>query len=143
MARPIGLSYNTVSLARKVTAADVANTDVALPPTTDATNGGKVSGNGLQTVWLALECPDGTNPTATVAPRVRDPEAPDGSRWKDLTIGGSAQSVTLASNGAFKEVRVDARDWIPVVTAITGGATSYKILVMPGTPQPWHRPPSF
>ena len=136
MARPIGLSPSKVSLARKVTAADSDFTDTGLPPTTSATDGGMVRAGSFQTVWLGLECPDGTAPTATVAPRVRDDDAPDGSRWKDLTISGSAQSVVLSNNGAFKEVRIDGRAFMPVVTSITGSPTSAKILIFPGLLMP-------
>lgn len=143
MTRPVGLSYDTVSLARKVTAKDTVFDDAHIPASTDATNGGMVRARGMKTVWLGLQCVAGANPTATVAPRVRDAEAADGSRWKDLTIGGSAQSVVLTNNGPFIEVRVDSRDFIPVVTDLTGTPTSASILVFPGESYPWHRPPSF
>lgn len=142
MARPIGLSLLTVSLARKVTVADSAFTDTALPESTDPATGGMVRAGAFQTVWLGLECPDGTNPTATVYPRVRDPEAPDGFRWKDLTIGGSAQNVVLSNNGAFKEVRIDGRAFMPVVTSITGAPSEAKILIFPGALMPGSRGPS-
>ncbi len=147
MARTIALSYDAVSIARTVTAKDTVFTDTALPATTRAADnvspGGMVAGRGFQTVWLGLQCPDGTAPTAVVSPRVRDANAPDGSRWKDLTISGSAQSVTLTNNGPFIEVRIDSRDFMPVVTDLTGTPTSATILVFPGTPMPWNRPPSF
>jgi len=142
MARPIGLSLNTVSLARSVTTADVANTDAALPAETSATTGGMVRGGAFQTMWIGLECADGTAPTCTVLPKVRDPEAPDGSRWKDLTIAGSAQSITLTNNGPFKEVRVDGRDWIPVVTVLGGAPSLAKILVFPGVAMPGRTVPA-
>ena len=142
MTRPIGLSPDKVSLARKVTAKDTVFTDASLPASTSSTLGGMVRSGSYQTMWLGLECVAGTNPTAVVSPRVRDADAPDGSRWKDLTVSGSAQSVTLANNGPFIEVRVDGRDWIPVLTDLTGTPTSATILIFPGTPLAGTRTPS-
>lgn len=147
MARTPSLSYDVVSVARTVTAKDTVFTDAALPATTrpgdNASPGGMVKGRGFKTVWLGLQCADGTAPTAVVSPRVRDADAPDGSRWKDLTVSGSAQSVTLTNNGPFIEVRIDSRDFMPVVTDLTGTPTSATILMFPGEPMPWNRPPSF
>jgi hypothetical protein len=139
MSRPHGLSPLKVSLARKVLVADTLNTDVALPASATAADGGMVAANSFQTVWLGLECEGGTAPTATVSPRVRDADAPDGSRWKDLSIGGSAQSVVLTNNGPFKEVRVDGREWIAVVTGLTGTPDSASILMFPGALLPGAR----
>lgn len=139
MSRPHGLSPLKVSLCRKVTVADTLNTDAALPAEASVALGGMVAANSFQTVWLGLECEGGTNPTATVSPRVRDNDAPDGSRWKDLSIGGSVQSVVLANNGPFKEVRVDGRDWIAVVTALSGTPDSASILMFPGVLLPGSR----
>jgi len=134
MARKVGL-HPTISLARKVTAADTLNTDAALPVTQHADTGGPIQARGFTTVWLGLECDGGASPTATVSPRVRDESAPDGSRWKDLQVSGSPQSVALSNNGMLKEIRVDGQFFMPVVTAVTGAATSYSILILPGMPR--------
>lgn len=128
MARPTALSAHKVALLRSVTAADVSFADADLPPAS------MTHGKGFQTIWVGVEFDGGTTPTATIEFRFRDPDAADGERWVKMMLGGSVQSETISA-GEFYEYRVDGRDLIPVVTAISGTPDEVRVLGFPGLTQ--------
>src|SRR5580700_9645558 len=125
--RPVGLSNNHVAAVRTVTGSPVAAdaepyVDASFPPSPDPTTGGAINAAGFATVWVGLEFVGGNSPSATIMPLVRDDGAPDGARWKNLSVGGAALQVTPPA-ASFVEMRVDGRVIFPVLSAVAGTPT--------------------
>jgi hypothetical protein len=115
--RPVGLSNNHVAAVRTVTGSPVAAdaepyVDASFPPSPDPTTGGAINAAGFATVWVGLEFVGGNSPSATIMPLVRDDGAPDGARWKNLSVGG--------------------RVIFPVLSAVAGTPTQVTVLAFPG-----------
>lgn len=147
MARGTGLRTGELTLVRStsgVIAADSSTlTDVNFP-TAQA-----IGCTGFDTILVGAEIDGGVSPTVTIEALFRDPEAPDGSRWKRMLLGAKEGVTGLASpaaedtgalgnNSDLAELRV--RGW-PMVylrvkaVANAGSTTAARILAAPGKPR--------
>lgn len=140
MARPGGLKSNVYAALRTgITVADAAAPFLdAGYPVANA-----IDCRGFDTIYVGVEFVGGATPTAVIEVLKRDPDAPDGLRWKTLLIGApngitqigapvSLATPTLDGTG-MAEVRVDGYSVVYLrVKALTGAPTSLVILGLPG-----------
>ena len=133
MARPIGLpsspdragTWRIKADGGGVSADSATLTDANFPATADATNGGAIAFDGVESIIVAVVLTAGTAPTATLELLWRDEDAADGSRWK-------RKESPLALTAAFQEVYVFGSKIYPRLSAVTGSPTQVELVIKPG-----------
>lgn len=136
-----GLTYagrmGYVRAAEGTLAADSSTlTDANIDPTL------AVNCQGLDSIFLSLECDGATGVTVDVEPLFRDDDAADAERWKRIALG-SRDGVTLAAAanqkltvGELAMVEFRVFGWgkvyfrVDAVSAASG--TAWRLLAMPG-----------
>lgn len=147
MARATQLANGQLAVVRSVTAllaADSATlTDANILPADG------IDCTKLDTIFVGPEITGGTNPTMTIEALFRDPDAPDGQRWKRLYLGAApgvtATALANETTGAlqtglgFAELRVYGWPLVYLRVTAVGAPTSttaWKILAFPGQRRP-------